>query len=337
MSGSQSTVRLPCAARCFVHSTTVVSDMGPESARMAPNNSRRDDSGAGVTAAAALGDGDDSSRGEEDDGGGEQRDLPLPELLMLLLDAGSRGARSFERPPPRLGDEDGMERECRGGWSELCARRSACLCSCTAVSRCSWSASITLVDGSIATHCSRVHSEAAKRSFSLHVVSALALLPHRACSHPFLLSVGCVLSVPMMMVRRARVSGQERPPRSQTLRGSRADDSAARSRGGSNYSARCRRTLLLSQLRMRQNQIQLRCHWNSRIGRAPSFQDSASHSLDKLLSRHTTWSSNSNIAPNPDVDFADWLVEFLTDPPAIWQRDTEAAARGTSRVAQIIP
>lgn len=37
-----------------------------------------------------------------------------------------------------------------------------------------------------------------------------------------------------------------------------------------------------------------------------------------------------NIKPNPDVDFADWLVEYLTDPPAVWKRDTEARGRQSS-------
>ena len=37
-----------------------------------------------------------------------------------------------------------------------------------------------------------------------------------------------------------------------------------------------------------------------------------------------------NITPNPDVDFADWLVEFLTDPVAIWKRDVEARGRQSS-------
>jgi hypothetical protein len=38
----------------------------------------------------------------------------------------------------------------------------------------------------------------------------------------------------------------------------------------------------------------------------------------------------NKIPPNEDQDFSDWLIEFLTDPPATWKRDVEARGRTSS-------
>jgi len=42
------------------------------------------------------------------------------------------------------------------------------------------------------------------------------------------------------------------------------------------------------------------------------------------LRRHL---ADCNIVPNPHVDFADWLTEFASDPPIVWQRDVQLQAK----------
>lgn len=50
------------------------------------------------------------------------------------------------------------------------------------------------------------------------------------------------------------------------------------------------------------------------------FQGTQQELRDHLAACHIT--------PNPNVDFADWILSFLSDPPTIWKRDLQAAHRG---------